>query len=124
MRKIALVLALVPMAACSTFGWDGHGTSLTKEQQERGIQDVSALASNYETESFFRSVRRRGDGRNNAFGRDLLSISNFLDRHFWNYDVNDPYVNFPSDTTKVEHLGRFTLNTVAGLPFVDEVTTR
>ena len=107
MRKFALVLALLPMAACSTFGWDGQGAGLTQEQQQRGIKDVTALANSYETQSFFRSVRRRSDGRNNAFGRDLMNITNFIDRHLWNYDANDPYVNFPSSTTKLEHIGRF-----------------
>ncbi len=124
MRKFALVLALLPMAACSTFGWDGQGSGITQEQQQRGIKDVAALANEYDTESFFRGVRRRSDGRNNAFGRDLTSISTFLDRHLWNYDENDPYINFPSRTTKLEHVGRFGLNTVSSLPLVDEITTR
>ena len=124
MRTFALVLALLPMAACSTFGWDGQGAGLTAEQRQRGIKDVTALANEYETESFFRSVRRRSDGRNNAFGRDLMSITNFVDRHVWNYDANDPYMNAPSRTTKFEHLGRFGLHTFASLPVVDEVITR
>jgi hypothetical protein len=124
MRKFAIVLALLPFAACSTFGWEGQGSSLTPEQQQRGIKDVAALSSDYETQSFFRSVRRRSDGRNNAFGRDLMSVSTFIDRHIWNYDANDPYINFPSNTTKLEHVGRFGLNTVTGLPLVDEITTR
>jgi hypothetical protein len=124
MRKFALVLALLPMAACSTFGWNGQGAGLTKEQQARGIKDVTALVNDYETQTFFRSVRRRSDGRNNAFGRDLMSITNFMDRHVWNYDANDPYVNFPSRTTKLEHMGRFGLHTFSSLPLVDEVTTR
>ncbi len=124
MRKFALVLALLPMAACSTFGWDGQGSGITQEQQQRDIKDVAALANEYDTESFFRGVRRRSDGRNNAFGRDLTSISTFLDRHLWNYDENDPYINFPSRTTKLEHVGRFGLNTVSSLPLVDEITTR
>jgi hypothetical protein len=112
------------MAACSTFGWEGQGAGVTQEQQQRGIKDVAALANKYETQAFFRSVRRRSDGRNNAFGRDLMNITDFLDRHLWNYDASDPYINFPSNTTKFEHIGRFGLNTAAGLPFVDELTTR
>ena len=36
----------------------------------------------------------------------------------------DPYINFPSRTTKLEHMGRFGLNTVSSLPLVDEITTR
>ncbi len=124
MRKFALALALLPMAACSTFGWEGQGTSLTQEQRQRGIKDVTALSSQYDTQSFFRSVRRRSDGRNNAFGRDLMSITDFMDRHLWNYDANDPYINTPSDTTKLEHMGRFGLRTFSALPLVDEITTR
>ncbi|HEB52401.1 MAG TPA: hypothetical protein ENI87_03995 [bacterium] len=124
MRKFALVLALLPFAACSTFGWQGQGAGVTQEQQQRGIKDVTALANQYETQSFFRSVRRRSDGRNNAFGRDLQAITNFIDRHFWNYDVNDPYINFPSNTTKLTHLGRFGLTVASSLPLVDEITTR
>jgi hypothetical protein len=124
MRNIALALVVLPLAACSTFGWDGQGAGVTKEQQARGIKDVTALANEYETESFFRNVRRRSDGRNNAFGRDLMKVSDFIDRTFWNYDANDPYVNYPSNTTKLEHVGRFGLTTVSGLPLVDEITTR
>ncbi len=124
MRKFALVLALLPMAACSTFGWDGQGAGLTQEQQQRGIKDVTALANQYDTQTFFRSVRRRSDGRNNAFGRDLMNITNFIDRHVWNYNANDPAINYPSNTTKLEHLGRFGLNTVTAVPLVDEVITR
>ena len=124
MRKFALVLALLPMAACSTFGWDGQGAGLTQEQQQRGIKDVTALANQYDTQTFFRSVRRRSDGRNNAFGRDLMDITNFIDRHVWNYNTNDPMINYPSNTTKLEQLGRFGLNTVTAIPLVDEVITR
>ncbi|MBL8728743.1 MAG: hypothetical protein JNM25_09960 [Planctomycetes bacterium] len=124
MRQLALVLTLLPLAACSTFSWEGQGANLSKEQQQRGIKDVASLSSSYETQSFFRSVRRRSDGRNNAFGRDLMSVTDFLDRHLWNYDANDPYINFPSNTTKLEHMGRFGLTTVSSLPLVDEVTNR
>lgn len=117
MRKLALVLTLLPIAACSTSG-------VTKEQRERGIQSVSSLSSKYERDAFFTRVRQRSDGRNNAWGRDLNAIQDFIDRHFWNYDPNDPYVNYPSDTTKLEHLGRFGLTTLTSIPGVDEITTR
>ncbi|MEO6596171.1 MAG: hypothetical protein ABIP94_15595 [Planctomycetota bacterium] len=124
MRKLALVLTLLPLAACSTFAWDGQGGKLTAEQKKRGVKDVTALASDYETQTFFRSLRRRMDGRNNAFGRDLMNISDFFDRNLWNYDANDPYINYPSNTTKIEHLGRFALTTVSAVPGIDEITTR
>lgn len=115
MRKLALVLTLLPMAACST---------LTSEQEQLGIKSVSSLSSQYERDTFFSRLRLRSDGRNNAFGRDLGKIQDFIDRHFWNYDPNDPYINYPSDTTKLEHVGRFTLTTLSSVPGVDEITTR
>lgn len=124
MRKLALVLTLLPLAACSTFGWEGQGAGISQDQKNRGIKDVAALSSEYNSQAFFREVRRRSDGRNNAFGRDLMSISDFIDRHFWNYNANDPYINYPSDTTKLEHIGRFGLMTASSLPLVDEVTNR
>ena len=124
MRKLALVLTLLPLAACSTFVWEGQGAGVTKDQTDRGIKDVAALSNEYNSQAFFREVRRRSDGRNNAFGRDLMGITDFIDRHIWNYNYNDPSVNYPSDTTKIEHLGRFTLMTVTMLPGVDEITNR
>lgn len=124
MRKLALVLTLLPLAACSSFGWEGQGAGLSKDQKNRGIKDVSSLSSEYSSQRFFRDVRRRSDGRNNAFGRDLMAIQDFTDRHLWNYNRNDPYVNYPSDTTSLEHLGRFGLSTVSTLPLVDEITNR
>jgi hypothetical protein len=124
MRKLALVLTLMPLAACSTFGWDGQGAGISAEQNQRGIRSVSALSSEYQQQRFFREVRRRSDGRNNAFGRDLMSIQDFLDRNLWNYNINDPNVDYPSDTTKLEHIGRFGLMTVSSVPLVDEVINR
>jgi hypothetical protein len=124
MRKLALVLTLLPLAACSTFGWEGQGGGVSQDQKNRGIKDVAALSGEYNSQHFFREVRRRSDGRNNAFGRDLMGITDFLDRHIWNYNANDPYVNYPSDTTKLEHVGRFGLMTISSLPLVDEVTNR
>ena len=53
-----------------------------------------------------------------------MNISDFIDRHFWNYNVNDPYINYPSNTTKLEHLGRFGLVTLSSIPPIDEFTTR
>ena len=124
MRKLALALLLYPLAACSTFGWEGQGTRLTEEEKKRGLKEVATLNNDYDTQAFFSGLRRRSDGRNNAFGRDLMSISDFFDRHFWNYDVNDPSVNYPSNTTKFEHVGRFGLTVVSSVPGVDELTNR
>jgi glycogen synthase len=124
MQKLALAVLVLSLGACQSFSWRGHGSGLSSEQQALGLKDVTALSNQYETESFFRSVRRRNDGRNNAFGRDLMNIQDFIDRHFWNYDKNDPTVNYPSSTSKLEHLGRFGLVTATSLPPVDEITTR
>ena len=52
MRKLALVLTLLPFAACST-------TGPTAEQRERGIKSVSSLSSKYERDTFFARVRQR-----------------------------------------------------------------
>jgi hypothetical protein len=123
MRTFALAL-LLPLGACGSFTWAGHSTGLTDEQRKNGLKDVAALSSEYETQAFFRDVRHRSDGRNNAFGRDLMRIQDFIDKHFWNYDKDDPAVNYPSDTTKFEHFGRFLLVTATSLPPVDEVTDR
>ena len=127
MRKFALVLALIPVAACSTVTSSVDsvfGGELTAEQRARGIKPVATLASDYKWDRYMAKVRRRSDGIDNAFGRDLGSISSFIDRHIYNYDANDPYTNFPSRTTKLEHMGRFGLHTVSSLPLVDEVITR
>jgi hypothetical protein len=124
MRTFALALSLLSLTACKSFGWEGQGGDLTEDQRARGIQDVSALADNYESQSFFREMGRRIDGRSNAFGRDLMTIQDFIDRNFWNYNANDPAVNYPTDTTMLEHLGRFSLVTVTSIPPMDEITQR
>lgn len=113
MRKLALVLCVLPLGACS-LTWEGQGADLTAEQKNRGIKDVAALSSAYETESYWRGQRRRADGINNAFGRDLGKVQDFFDRHFWNYDADDPTVNYPSETGKLEHAGRFGIGLVNG----------
>lgn len=124
MRKLALALTVLSLASCQSFSWRGHGAGLSSDQKQVGIKDIAALSNQYETEAFFRGVRRRNDGRNNAFGRDLMKIQDFIDRHFWNYDSTDPNVNYPSETSKLEHVGRFFLVTGSSLPAVDEVMTR
>lgn len=124
MRKLALVLALLPAAGCSSFGWEHKNTDASEAQTEGGVKAVESLVNDYNSEQFFRDVRRRSDGRNNAFGRDLMAISDFLDRHLWNYNKNDPSVDYASNTTKLEHVGRFGLVTITSLPLVDEITNR
>ena len=124
MRKFALVHALLPVAACSTVTssvGSVFGGEITAEQRARGIKPVSELASDYKWDSYLAKVRRRSDGIDNAFGRDLSSITSFLDRHIYNYDANDPYINVPSDTTELGHVGNFGVDLVTGLPVVGAI---
>jgi hypothetical protein len=124
MRTLALSLLLLPIAACSNFSWKGHGGSLTEEQKELGIRDVAQLATAYENESFYRGLRRRNDARSNAFGRNLMKMQDFIDRHFWNCDPNDPSVHYPSETSMFEHVGEFLLVTGTSIPPMDGISTR
>ncbi len=116
MRKLALALALLPMAACSSWG-----SGLTEEQRQRGIKPVSTLSSDYESKAFWTRLDQSADGRANAFGRDLRRVGDFFDRHFWNYDANDPYVNYPTDTTRLGHTGRAGASFASSLPVVGDV---
>ena len=112
MRTLALLLSICCLPACQ-ISWEGQGSGISKDQAERDIKDVSALNNKYEAGAYFSDLRRRQSGRANAFGRDLRGIGVFIDRHFFNYSVDDPYVNFESDTGYADHLLRFTLTTVA-----------
>jgi len=118
MRKLALVLALLPIAACSSWG-----SGLTPEQEAKGIKSVSALSSSYESGAFWTRVRQNSDGRSNAWGRDWRRIGDFFDRHLWNYDANDPYINYPTDTNRIDHLGRTAVSAVSAVPVVGDVPT-
>jgi hypothetical protein len=122
MRTFALVIALLPLGACSWFGLDGK--SSYRESGDREIKSVSSLERTHKRNQFFGDLRRRNDGRNNAFGRDLMAIQDFIDRHVWNYNQNDPYVNYSNDTTKLGHVGRFGLMQASTVPGVDEIVTR
>ena len=107
MRTPLLVLSFLALASCGSFTWEGQKAGLSEDEAQRGIQDFSALARQYETETYFRSVKRRGDGRANAFGRDMQAIQDTIDRHFFNYSTDDPYVNHATETGILGHLGRF-----------------
>jgi hypothetical protein len=122
MRQFALVLSLLPLAACSVLGLDGKDTY--RGGSEREIQSVSSLESRHQKNKFFGELRRRNDGRNNAFARDLMGIQDFIDRHVWNYNQNDPYVNYSNNQTKLGHVGRFGLMQASSVPGVDEIVTR
>jgi hypothetical protein len=53
-----------------------------------------------------------------------MAVQDFIDRHVWNYNQNDPYVNYSNDTTKLGHVGRFGLMQASTVPGVDEIVTR
>jgi hypothetical protein len=106
------------MVACSS--WGG---GLTPEQEARGIKSVSSLSSSYESGAFWTRLRQSSDGRSNAFGRDLRAVGDFIDRHIWNYDANDPYINYPTDTTRLGHTARLGASAVAATPIVGDVAT-
>ncbi len=110
MRILApvLLLCLLPLLpSCADFTWQGRGAGITDDQRARSIQDVDSLARDYQTRKYYRDLKRRRSGRSNAFGRGLEQISATIDRHFFNYSMDDPYVNFESDLTMPDHLLRF-----------------
>ncbi len=128
MRKLALALVvstLFGLNSCQSFGWSGQDRELTQEQQARGLVSVSSLAADYETQTYYRGVRRRMDGISNSLGRDLGRISSFIDRSFFNYSASDPETNHPTNTSLLDHVGRFALsNTVSHMPLVDDIVRR
>ncbi|MBM3974602.1 MAG: hypothetical protein FJ301_10935 [Planctomycetes bacterium] len=134
MRQFALVLTLLPLAACSSMYLDGkdrlyldsrHAQLGEGENPNQGkVVPVAMLTRNYQKNQFWGELRRRSDGRNNAFARDLMSIQDVIDRTIWNYNQNDPYVNYSNDQTKLGHFGRFGLMQASTFPGVDEIVTR
>ena len=117
MRKLVLLLPLiVATTACSSFSWQGKQSSnLTDEQKAAGIKDIRALEDEYESTTHWAAMRRRGDGRRNAFGRGLNNISETFGRHFLNYSKHDPYVNYPSNVGYLQHTGRFLTGWLGGI---------
>lgn len=107
MRTPVLVLSLLALCSCSSFTWKGQKSGLSEDEKRRGLEDFTALTRQYETETYFRRLRARADGRANAFGRDLSSIQETVDRHFFNYSPDDPYVNHPTEVGVLGHMGRF-----------------
>jgi len=113
MRKLVLVASLsllvLPFAACNS------------TNNSMSVDDIARLDSDFESEVRTRERERRTAGRANAFGRSLTRITNFVDKYFWNYDVNDPYVNHPTRVGTLRHTGRFLVDTVTAVPFVDQI---
>lgn len=106
-RHLAIVLLSLSLVSCQSFTWQGQNANISAEDRAKGLKDVATLAAEYESEAYWRSVRRRSDGRANAFGRDLNSIQTTIDRHFFNYSPEDPYVNFETNVGAGDHLVRF-----------------
>lgn len=107
MRRTLAVLALaLALTSCKSFTWQGRGGGVDPNAAERGLKDVAQLTSEYETERFWRGVRRAADGRANAIGRDLSNIVETIDRHFFNYSPTDPMVNYETSTRSWDHLVR------------------
>ncbi|MEM7199416.1 MAG: hypothetical protein AAF628_04070 [Planctomycetota bacterium] len=114
MRKLALLLPVtLLLGSCQTFTWQGQGAGLTDDQVERGIKDTKALVRGYETETYWRGVRARMDGRRNALGRDLGHVQDMIDRHIFGYSPGDPSVNFPTNLSTLDHIGRFPITLFA-----------
>lgn len=134
MRQFALVLTLLPLAACSSLYLDGKDRLYVDSRHaqlgegenpnQSKVMPVSVLTRNHQKNQFWGELRRRNDGRNNAFARDLMGIQDFIDRTVWNYNSNDPYVNYSNDQTKLGHLGRFGMMQASSIPGADEIVTR
>ena len=117
-KKFALIAPLLFVSAC-TMTWPGQGRG-TAENAHNESTDVGSLQGQYDTQKYFSDVKRRKEGRENAFGRDLDSITATVDRHFFNYSADDPYVNHPSTASAFNHLMRFTIdNSYPAVSFVE-----
>ena len=102
-----LVLApLVLLFASCNMTWQGQSANVPPELAERGFKDTEYLARQYDTETYFRQMRQRIDGRSNAFSSGMDAIRDTIDRHFFNYTASDPYTNYGSTVSTSERLGR------------------
>lgn len=124
LSALALSASVALLASCSSFTWRGQASEASAADASRGLKDMATLTTDYETEKFFAGVRRRMDGRSNAFSRDLDNITATLDRHFFNYSTDDPYVNFPTEYGPVDHTLRTAVKTVTPLPLTQDLMRR
>lgn len=107
MRRTFAVLAFaLALTSCKSFTWHGRGGEIDPDAAARGLKGVAQLTAEYETERFWRGVRRAADGRANALGRDLSNIVETIDRHLFNYSWTDPAVNYETSTRSWDHLVR------------------
>ena len=114
MRTLASLVLLCLLPSCVT--WAGQGKGVSDSDRAKGLRDVASLAKEQEAREYYRSLRQRRDGLTNALGRDLDNITAFIDRHFFNYSKDDPYVNFPTESTRLEHVFGFALDTTVATP--------
>ncbi len=111
MRILALTISLALLAGCKSFTWEGQNPGISEAQAARGMKDPKTLAAEHSRQLFWAEVRRNMDGRTNALDRDFKNIGTTIDRHFFNYSPDDPYVNFPTDenywSTTLNRAGSF-----------------
>jgi hypothetical protein len=125
-RSPSRLLSLAPLvllAACQSFTWKGQSAP-SADEMARGVKDLPSLTTAYETDKFFSGVRTRMDGRSNAFSRDMDNIIATIDRHFFNYSADDPYVNFPTQYSILDHSLRTGVRLVTPMPLVQEAMRR
>jgi hypothetical protein len=103
--KLALAPLVFLFASCN-MTWQGQSANVPPELAERGFKDTAYLARQYDTETYFRHMRQRIDGRSNAFSSGMAAIRDTIDRHFFNYTAGDPYTNYGSTLSSGERLGR------------------
>ncbi len=114
--------AIVPLALLTScaFSWKGQSSEVSAQDASRGLKDVPTLSKQYETQKFFSGLRRRMDGRSNAFARDMDNIIATADRHLFNYSADDPYVNFPTEYSILDHSMRTAVKFVTPMPLMQE----
>jgi hypothetical protein len=124
LSALALSVSFTFLTACSAFTWQGQRSSVSPADASRGLKDLPTLTQEYETAKFFTGVRRRMDGRANAFGRDLDNITALVDRHFFNYSADDPYVNFPTEYGPVDNSLRSMVKIMTPMPLAQDLMRR
>lgn len=124
LSALALSAAVALLASCSSFSWQGRSSDKSMADASRGLKDLPTLTQEYETSKFFAGVRRRMDGRSNAFSRDMDNISTLIDRHFFNYSADDPYVNFPTEYGPVDVTLRTAVKTAVPMPLAQDLMRR
>ncbi|MBK8977919.1 MAG: hypothetical protein IPM29_18590 [Planctomycetes bacterium] len=97
MRKLALILPV--LAGALALGACQSSEASKSSASELTVADVARMESDYAHERSWSKLRHTIDGRTNAFDRDLGSVWSTINRHFFNYSADDPYVNFETDET-------------------------